>query len=147
MVQHVMPIRFPRTLPSSAPESPKTVWSACAITLPLHANTTSASRWTPPWHSPTMDSPPSEISPDNGSSGGGRSKGHHKKRVRVWTEDDRAKHRVFEKGRREAFSDSLLVRGRTIIAIAYTDVISRLLHASYLIWPPSKRASSQNTPL
>jgi hypothetical protein len=27
----------------------------------------------------------------------------------VWTEDDRAKHRVFEKGRREAFSDSLLV--------------------------------------
>jgi hypothetical protein len=29
----------------------------------------------------------------------------------VWTEDDRAKHRVFEKGRREAFSDSLLVSG------------------------------------
>jgi hypothetical protein len=59
-----------------------------------------------------MDSPPSELSPDNGSSRG-RSKGHHKKRVRVWTEDDRAKHRVFEKGRREAFSDSLLVRDET----------------------------------
>jgi hypothetical protein len=79
-----------------------------------------------------MDSPPSEVSPDNGSSGG-RSKGHHKKRVRVWTEDDRAKHRVFEKGRREAFSDSLLVRDKTIITIAYTDVIPRLLHASCLI--------------
>jgi urease accessory protein UreE len=76
-----------------------------------------------------MDSPPSEVSPGNGS-GRGRSKGRHKRRVRVWTEDDRAKHRVFEKGRREAFSDSLLVRGKTIIAIAYTDVLSRLLRAS-----------------
>jgi hypothetical protein len=55
-----------------------------------------------------MDSPPSEVSPDN-VSGHGRNQGHHKKRVRAWTEDDRAKHRVFEKGRREAFSDSLLV--------------------------------------
>ncbi|GAB7329903.1 hypothetical protein MBLNU13_g01610t1 [Cladosporium sp. NU13] len=58
-----------------------------------------------------MDSPPSELSPDNGSSRG-RSKKHHKKRVRVWTEDDRARHRVFEKGRREAFSDSLLTLAR-----------------------------------
>jgi hypothetical protein len=32
----------------------------------------------------------------------------------VWTEEDRAKHRVFEKGRREAFSDSLLVSGMII---------------------------------
>lgn len=79
-----------------------------------------------------MDSPPSEVSPDNGSSGG-RSKGHHKKRVRVWTEDDRAKHRVFEKGRREAFSDSLLVRSERIVAIAKPDILSRLLHASCLI--------------
>lgn len=59
-----------------------------------------------------MDSPPSEASPDNGISGG-RNKGHHKKRIRVWTEDDRAKHRVFEKGRREAFSDSSLVGEET----------------------------------
>jgi hypothetical protein len=79
-----------------------------------------------------MDSPPSEVSPDNGSSRG-RSKGSHKKRVRVWTEDDRAKHRVFEKGRREAFSDSLLVRDRAITAFAYTDMIFRLLRASCLI--------------
>lgn len=55
-----------------------------------------------------MDSPPSEVSPDNDHF---RS-GNHKKRVRVWTEDDRAKHRVLEKSRREAFSDNLLVRGR-----------------------------------
>ena len=60
-----------------------------------------------------MNSPPSELSPDDRSSHS-RSKGHHKKRVRVWTEDDRAKHRVFEKGRREAFSDILLVRDGSI---------------------------------
>lgn len=59
-----------------------------------------------------MESPSFDISPDNGSSRG-RSQGHHKKRIRVWTEDDRAKHRVFEKGRREAFSDSLLVSNAT----------------------------------
>ncbi|KAM0720680.1 hypothetical protein Q7P37_004817 [Cladosporium fusiforme] len=61
-----------------------------------------------------MDSPPSEVSPDNGSV---RS-GHHKKRVRVWTEDDRAKHRVFEKSRREAFSDSLLSLARFLPSLA-----------------------------
>lgn len=55
-----------------------------------------------------MDSPPSEVSPVNYNGRRG-SQGNHKKRVRVWTEDDRAKHRVFEKSRREAFSDSLLV--------------------------------------
>jgi hypothetical protein len=55
-----------------------------------------------------MDSPHSDLSPEN-ESVRGRSHGH-RKRIRVWTEDDRAKHRVFEKSRREAFSDSLMVR-------------------------------------
>lgn len=55
-----------------------------------------------------MDSPHSDLSPEN-ESVGGRSHGH-RKRIRVWSEDDRAKHRVFEKSRREAFSDSLMVR-------------------------------------
>jgi len=78
-----------------------------------HANITRTITRMPSYYSHTMDSPPSEVSPDTGSSRD-PSKGHHKKRVRVWTEDDRAKHRVFEKGRREAFSDSLLVRDETV---------------------------------
>jgi hypothetical protein len=32
-----------------------------------------------------------------------------KKRVRTWTASDRARHRVFEKGRREAFNERLMV--------------------------------------
>lgn len=32
-----------------------------------------------------------------------------KKRVRNWTASDRARHRVFEKGRREAFNERLMV--------------------------------------
>jgi len=32
-----------------------------------------------------------------------------RKRIRIWTPDDRAAHRVFEKGRREAFNDNVIV--------------------------------------
>lgn len=38
--------------------------------------------------------------------------GKRKKRVRAWTASDRAKHRVFEKGRREAFNERLMVSMR-----------------------------------
>jgi hypothetical protein len=34
-----------------------------------------------------------------------------KKRIRNWTAEDRALHREFEKSRREAFSESLVVGG------------------------------------
>jgi hypothetical protein len=37
------------------------------------------------------------------------SKRKQKKRVRNWTASDRARHRVFEKGRREAFNERLMV--------------------------------------
>ncbi|THX19979.1 hypothetical protein D6D17_00953 [Aureobasidium pullulans] len=50
-----------------------------------------------------MDSPHSR-----GSVGSEGADGRHKKRIRVWTAEDRAKHRVLEKERREAFSDNLL---------------------------------------
>jgi hypothetical protein len=82
----------------------------CTIASTLYADITDAWHQTSLKRPHVMESPPSEVSPDNVSVQG-RSQGHHKKRVRVWTEDDRAKHRVFEKGRREAFSDSLLVSG------------------------------------
>jgi hypothetical protein len=108
-------IKFPRTCTTLLPRSPRTAPQAPSSKAPslFHCMPAPCARGqTPTLHPHTMDSPPSEVSPDNGSSGG-RSQGHHKKRVRVWTEDDRAKHRVFEKGRREAFSDSLLVKNGT----------------------------------
>ncbi|KAL2025233.1 hypothetical protein VTO58DRAFT_103941 [Aureobasidium pullulans] len=56
-----------------------------------------------------MDSPHS-----GGSVGSEGADGRHKKRIRVWTVEDRAKHRVLEKERREAFSDNLLALARRL---------------------------------
>lgn len=48
-------------------------------------------------------------SPQSGASvGSDGPEGRQKKRVRIWTAEDRAKHRVLERERREAFSDNLL---------------------------------------
>ncbi|KAF2108037.1 hypothetical protein BDV96DRAFT_653243 [Lophiotrema nucula] len=41
-----------------------------------------------------------------------------KKRVRNWTPEDRAAHRVFEKSRREAFNDSLIDLARQVPSLA-----------------------------
>ncbi|THY89212.1 hypothetical protein D6C93_06978 [Aureobasidium pullulans] len=49
-----------------------------------------------------------DIPRSGGSVGSEGADGRHKKRIRVWTAEDRAKHRVLEKERREAFSDNLL---------------------------------------
>jgi hypothetical protein len=38
-----------------------------------------------------------------------------KKRIRNWTAEDRALHREFEKSRREAFSESLMVGGSPLL--------------------------------
>ncbi|KAF2651599.1 hypothetical protein K491DRAFT_606604, partial [Lophiostoma macrostomum CBS 122681] len=43
-----------------------------------------------------------------------------KKRIRVWTPEDRAAHRVFEKSRREAFNDSMIDLARQIPSLART---------------------------
>ncbi|PSN74033.1 hypothetical protein BS50DRAFT_615012 [Corynespora cassiicola Philippines] len=43
---------------------------------------------------------------------------HKKKRIRVWTAEDRAAHRLFEKSRREAFNDGLIDLARQIPSLA-----------------------------
>ncbi|KAF2465799.1 uncharacterized protein BDR25DRAFT_239013, partial [Lindgomyces ingoldianus] len=43
-----------------------------------------------------------------------------KKRVRVWTPEDRAAHRVFEKSRREAFNDRLIDLAKQMPSLART---------------------------
>ncbi|KAF2179398.1 hypothetical protein K469DRAFT_596168, partial [Zopfia rhizophila CBS 207.26] len=43
-----------------------------------------------------------------------------RKRIRVWTPEDRAAHRVFEKSRREAFNDNLIDLARQIPSLART---------------------------
>lgn len=58
----------------------------------------------------------SESSPQRGDGGDGSAQRERKKRVRNWTAQDRAKHRVFEKGRREAFNNSLMVHHRRLIS-------------------------------
>lgn len=50
-----------------------------------------------------VDSPQSGV-----SVGSDVVEGRQRKRIRIWTAEDRAKHRVLEKERREAFSDNLL---------------------------------------
>jgi hypothetical protein len=97
-----------------------------------------------------MDSPPSDLSPEN-ESVRGRSQGQ-RKRIRVWTEDDRAKHRVFEKNRREAFSDSLTVRRRSNASRDFSTSLltSRFSHRHSLVscpaWRRRKRANCPSTP-
>lgn len=59
-------------------------------------NTTAQDTVTP---GPTATAPPETIP----------SKKAPKKRVRNFTADDRAAHRIFEKGRREAFKERLIV--------------------------------------
>lgn len=59
---------------------------------------------------------PSSTSPaaaEEGRESRATSQPQRKKRVRHFTEDDRAAHRAFEKERREAFRDRLLVRPAT----------------------------------
>ena len=47
---------------------------------------------------------------------------HNKKRVRNFTADDRAAHRIFEKGRREAFKESLMVCEHAILPCSVWNV-------------------------
>ncbi|KAF2642336.1 hypothetical protein P280DRAFT_396064, partial [Massarina eburnea CBS 473.64] len=48
------------------------------------------------------------------------SSGTKKKRVRTWTAEERAAHRVFEKSRREAFNDSMIDLARHIPSLVGT---------------------------
>ncbi|PVI01709.1 hypothetical protein DM02DRAFT_654188 [Periconia macrospinosa] len=48
------------------------------------------------------------------------STGNKKKRVRKWTSEERAAHRIFEKSRREAFNDSMIDLARHIPSLTGT---------------------------
>ncbi|KAF4865659.1 hypothetical protein CGCSCA1_v013891 [Colletotrichum siamense] len=71
-------------------------------------NTTAQDTVTP---GPTATAPPETIP----------SKKAPKKRVRNFTADDRAAHRIFEKGRREAFKERLIELAANLPALADTD--------------------------
>ncbi|KAF2260864.1 hypothetical protein CC78DRAFT_471869, partial [Lojkania enalia] len=56
-----------------------------------------------------------------------------KKRTRVWTSEDRAAHRVFEKSRREAFNDSLIDLARRVPSLAGTRRLNKHLIVNHSI--------------
>ncbi|ORY04479.1 hypothetical protein BCR34DRAFT_604859 [Clohesyomyces aquaticus] len=56
-----------------------------------------------------------------------------KKRVRVWTPEDRAAHRIFERSRREAFNDSLIELAKQLPSLARTRRLNKHLIVDHSI--------------
>lgn len=73
----------------------------------------------------------------------------NRKRIRNFTPNDRAAHRVFEKSRREAFREKLIVRTRPrlwsqlSVTVIQPNVIFR---SSRLFFPPCLRRSQTGSP-
>ncbi|KAF2679527.1 hypothetical protein K458DRAFT_393948 [Lentithecium fluviatile CBS 122367] len=97
------PARFPRT---PAPNSSATPSSPTPRTKP-----------TRPWTLPTSHRRLRLLSFAQSMSG---SSGNRKKRIRTWTPEERAAHRVFEKSRRDAFNDSMIELAKQVPSLVGT---------------------------